>query len=178
MFCAGMHSCQGSWEAWEPVEQWFSTFLKLRPFNKVSHAMVIPSLKTLSLWLHNCNLATVTRHNVNIYAFWWFCMALRKGHLTLRSRNLQLENHCHRPWMRLQTQELSIFLSSFLVFFLFTSLLPSLTFPYLFFPFLFLIWLYVFTDLLSSASGSRVSNFLKKTQDRTRERLRCKVPSL
>lgn len=60
--------CMGSLRA---RRQWFSTFLKLWPFNAVPHVMLIPRLKTLSLWLLNCNLATVSRHNVNIYVFWW-----------------------------------------------------------------------------------------------------------
>lgn len=139
-----------------------------------------PSLKTLSLWLLNCDLATVTRCNVNIYVFWWFYVTLWKGHLTPRSCDSQVENHCHRPWMKLWTQELSIFISSFLVFFLFTPLLPSLPFAYLFFlPILFLIWLYAFTNLPSSASGARwVIFFVQKTRDRTGERLHCKVRPL
>lgn len=152
--------CMGSLRA---RRQWFSTFLKLWPFNAVPHVMLIPRLKTLSLWLLNCNLATVTRHNVNIYVFWWFYVTLWKGHLTPRSCDSQVENHCHRPWMRLCTQELSIFISSFLVFFLFTPLLPSLPFPYLFFPsysFLDLavcIYQYPFLSL-----RGEVSNFLSQ----------------
>ena len=48
------------------VEQWFSTFLMLRPFNTVPHVVVTSNHKIISLLLHNCNFATVMNYNVNM----------------------------------------------------------------------------------------------------------------
>lgn len=178
VLCWNVLCRQVAWEALEPIEPWFSTFLKLRPFTTVLHSMVIPSLKTLSLWLHICNLATVTRRNVNIYVFWWSYVTLWKDRLTLRSRDSQVENHSHRPWMRLRTQELSIFISSFLIFFFFSPVHSSLTFPYHFFSFSWSGCMYLPISLSLGGGLRWVIFFLKKTQDRTRERLHCKVHPL
>ena len=49
-----------------PVEQWFSTFLILRPFNTVPHLVVTPNHKIILLLIHNCNFATVMNYSVNI----------------------------------------------------------------------------------------------------------------
>lgn len=47
-----------------PVEQWFSTFLTLQPFNAI-HVVMTHSHKIIML-LHNCNFATVINYNTNI----------------------------------------------------------------------------------------------------------------
>jgi hypothetical protein len=39
--------------AFFPVEQWFSTFLIVQPFNSVFHVVVTPSHKIISLLLNN-----------------------------------------------------------------------------------------------------------------------------
>ena len=50
------------------LERWFSTFLILQAFNTVPHGMK-SNHKLFSLLLHNCNFATVMRHDENIYVF-------------------------------------------------------------------------------------------------------------
>ena len=45
------------------LDQWFSTFLMLRPFNTVPHLVVTPNYKVILLLPHNCHLAAVTNHN-------------------------------------------------------------------------------------------------------------------
>ena len=45
------------------LDQWFSTFLMLRPFSIV---MVTPNHEIIQLWIHNCNFASPMNHNVNI----------------------------------------------------------------------------------------------------------------
>lgn len=50
-----------------PLEQWFSTFIMLRPFNTAPHVVVIPKHKVISLLLHKSNFAIVMDHNVNIW---------------------------------------------------------------------------------------------------------------
>jgi hypothetical protein len=45
---------------WQKVlDQWFSTFLTLTPFNAVPHVVVTPNHKVILLLLHNCIFATV-----------------------------------------------------------------------------------------------------------------------
>jgi hypothetical protein len=54
----------------ENLEQWFSTFLMLQPFNTAPHGVVTPpTIRLFLLRLRSCNFATVVSHNVNIYAF-------------------------------------------------------------------------------------------------------------
>jgi hypothetical protein len=55
-----------SYMLWEALEQRFPTFLMLRPFDTVPHAVVTPNHKIISLKLHNCNFAAVMNQNVNI----------------------------------------------------------------------------------------------------------------
>ena len=50
----------------DPLEQWFSTFLMLRPFNTVPHVVVTPNHEVISLLLYNYDFATVMNHNVEI----------------------------------------------------------------------------------------------------------------
>jgi hypothetical protein len=50
----------------EPVAKWFSTSLRLWPFNTVPHAVAIPSHNIILLLPHNCNVATIVTHNVNM----------------------------------------------------------------------------------------------------------------
>ena len=45
------------------LEQWFTTFLTLRPLNTVPHVVVAPNHKLVYLLLH---FATVMNHNLNI----------------------------------------------------------------------------------------------------------------
>ena len=42
----------------EGLDQWFSPFLTLRPFNILSQVVVTPNHKIISLLLHNCNFAS------------------------------------------------------------------------------------------------------------------------
>jgi len=49
------------------VNQWFSTFLMLLPFNTVPHVRVMPNHKTISMLLHNHNFATVMNCKFLIY---------------------------------------------------------------------------------------------------------------
>ena len=44
------------------LDQWFSTFLILRPFNTAPHVVVTPTHKIFLFLLHNCNFATVMNH--------------------------------------------------------------------------------------------------------------------
>jgi hypothetical protein len=69
-------------EAGNPLEQWFSTFLKLQPLNTVPHGVVTPD-HLFSLLLHNCNFVTVMDHNVNT-------LQTPKGVTTLRLRTTAL----------------------------------------------------------------------------------------
>ena len=56
------------------LDLWVSTFLILQLLNTVSHVVVNPNHKIISLLLHNCNFATVVNHNVNIlYAGYLIC---------------------------------------------------------------------------------------------------------
>ena len=48
------------------VELWFSTFLMRRPFSTVSHVVLTPNRKIISLLLHNCNFGTIVNHNHNL----------------------------------------------------------------------------------------------------------------
>lgn len=52
VFCFGEVACDTD------LEQWFSTFLRLPPFN-TAHAAVTPNHKTTSLLLYHCNFAIV-----------------------------------------------------------------------------------------------------------------------
>ena len=47
-----------------PKTQWFSTFLKLQPFNTVPYVVMTPNHRIIPLLLHICNYATVMDHNV------------------------------------------------------------------------------------------------------------------
>lgn len=47
------------------IDQWFSSFLALQPFNITSHVVRIPNHKISPLLLHNSNAATVMDHNIN-----------------------------------------------------------------------------------------------------------------
>lgn len=47
------------------IKQWFSTFLMLQPYNRVSHIVQTSTLNTFSLLLHDCNLVAVMNGNVN-----------------------------------------------------------------------------------------------------------------
>jgi hypothetical protein len=51
----------------QPLQHWFSSFLKLWPFNTVSHPVVIPINNIIILLLYNCNFVTVRSHSVNIF---------------------------------------------------------------------------------------------------------------
>lgn len=44
--------------------QWFSIFLRLRPFNTLPHVITLSTIKSLLLLLPNYSLATVMNHNV------------------------------------------------------------------------------------------------------------------
>ena len=57
-----MQTVQSKYE----LEQTFSAFLVLRPFNTVPHVMLTPSHRSTLLLFHNCNLATVINLNVDI----------------------------------------------------------------------------------------------------------------
>lgn len=50
----------------EPTRQWFSTFLRPRPFNTVPHAVKTLNHKIIPSLLHNCHSATIMDYNVNI----------------------------------------------------------------------------------------------------------------
>lgn len=49
------------------VDQWFSTFLILGPFNTVPHTVMTPVIELFSLLLHNSNFVTVMIPNVNTF---------------------------------------------------------------------------------------------------------------
>lgn len=73
----------------ETVAQWFSTFLTLRLFNTVPHAVLTPTIKSFLLLPHNCNFATVTDGNAHAY----LCFLMdpcEMGH------GPQIENRCCR----------------------------------------------------------------------------------
>ena len=48
------------------LQQWFSAFLMLQHFNKVSHVVMTSNDKILLLLLHTCKFATFVSHNVNL----------------------------------------------------------------------------------------------------------------
>ena len=56
-------------DLWQILEQWFSAFPTLRPFNTVPNVVVTPSVELFLLLLHNCHFATAVNHNVNILCF-------------------------------------------------------------------------------------------------------------
>jgi hypothetical protein len=51
----------------DPLSQWFSTFLTLKPFSSLLHVVVTPNHKIILLLHHNCNFAIVTNHGVNVW---------------------------------------------------------------------------------------------------------------
>ena len=48
------------------LEQWFSPFLKLRPFNTVQHVVVTPTIQLFSWRLRDYNFATVMNLKVTV----------------------------------------------------------------------------------------------------------------
>lgn len=65
-----------------PFDQWFLTFLVLRPFNTAPDIVVTPIVKVFSLLLHNSHFATDVNRNVNICVFRWsWAKFLGKGSL-------------------------------------------------------------------------------------------------
>ena len=52
------------------LEQCFSAFVTLRPFNTIPHVVVTPNHKITSLLLHNYHFATGMYCDVKICAFW------------------------------------------------------------------------------------------------------------
>ena len=77
------------------LEQRFSTFLMLRPFNTVPHVVVTPNHNIISILLHSCHFATVINRSVNVqYSGYLICDILwivqsLKGVVTP-----QVENYC------------------------------------------------------------------------------------
>lgn len=70
------------------LERWFSTF------NKVPHAIVTPSHRTIMLLLHNFTFPTVVNHNANISVSQWAPVSPVKGSFEAQGgHNLQVENH-------------------------------------------------------------------------------------
>jgi hypothetical protein len=61
------------------LEQWFSIYLILWPFNTLPHVSGTLNHKIISPLLHNCNFTTVMNHNVSIHVLWWSCVFLVKG---------------------------------------------------------------------------------------------------
>ena len=56
------------------LDLWVSTFLILQLLNTVSHVVVNPNHKIISLLLHNCNFAAIINNNVTIsYAGYLIC---------------------------------------------------------------------------------------------------------
>lgn len=49
------------------VAQWSSPFLKLLPFNTLSHVVLTPDHKMISLLLQDYSFATVMKCNVNVW---------------------------------------------------------------------------------------------------------------
>lgn len=47
--------------------QWWSTFLMLWSFHRVSYIVVTPTIKLFSFLLHTCNFVTVRKHYVHIF---------------------------------------------------------------------------------------------------------------
>lgn len=62
-----------------PLNQQFSTFLKLQRFNTVPHVVVTWSTKLFSVLLHNYHFATAMVHTVNICVFCAFRWPLWMG---------------------------------------------------------------------------------------------------
>lgn len=50
----------------QSLDQWFSSFLMLRPFNTVPHVMVTPTIRLFPLLLHNWKIAILIICKVNI----------------------------------------------------------------------------------------------------------------
>jgi hypothetical protein len=48
------------------LDQWFSVFLMMQPFNTVLHVVVTLNYNIISLLILNCNFTTIMNNNVNI----------------------------------------------------------------------------------------------------------------
>ena len=53
------------WQLPHSLEQWFSIFLMLWPFNTVPHVVANHNHKFFSLLLHNCSFSSLLNRNVN-----------------------------------------------------------------------------------------------------------------
>ena len=49
------------------LEQWFSTFLKVQPFNTVPHVVMTPNHQIISVLLHKYNFATIMNCYIDIW---------------------------------------------------------------------------------------------------------------
>ena len=51
------------------LEQWFTPFLRLRPFDSLPHAVLTPTLTLFLLLFHKCTLATAMNRNADTCVF-------------------------------------------------------------------------------------------------------------
>lgn len=72
------HPWISAWKSF-PLEQQISTFLMLQPFNSISHSVVVPNHKIISLLLHNFKFSIIMNHNINVWYAEYVNMTPMKG---------------------------------------------------------------------------------------------------